>query len=940
MRTRYCPDLSDGTATELGGVPIMKTRMIGLALAFVLLTISAPAVHAVWIPNGTAVCWDLGHQRYSYIVEDGAGGGFMVWEDDRSGNLDVYAQRIDADGNIMWTASSVPVCTSSGDQMRPTLVSDGAGGVIVVWYDRRSGSHYDAYAQRLDSAGNILWAVNGVPFCTAAGDQLRTLPISDGAGGAIVSWYDGRIGSYDVYAQRIDPTGSVLWASDGVAVCSATGNQEWPRITVDGSGGAIIAWYDSRSGDYDIYSQRVDDSGAMLWAADGVPLCGASGDQFVRTIVSGGGSGGAIVFWEDRRAGNLDIYGQKIDADGLALWTADGLAVCTTSGDQDWATAVTDGAGGAIVAWRDYRTPSNDRDLYIQKTGSDGTLLWENDGKPMCVTSWLQQNIHMIPDGAGGVMATWRDQRWGTSYGSHIYAQGYDSSGNPCFDINGAVVSDSPLTQSLGHLCPAGEGKAIISWYDNRAYFNEYEILIDNYDIYALLVDFGDVDPPPDEMPPSILAVDDVPMDQGGRLSIQWSRSDLDVQPDMEITHYTMWRRLPLAESPLALSSTDSLSSLGTSKGDRPFIIGAEVPIDHDGTAWRFDLADGEYAWEYISEAPAMGYEHYALTVESLYDSMAGSINWQYFMVVAHTGNPGVFYESAVDSGYSVDNLSPHVPCGITAVRLGPPECLIIAWEPNTDPDIGLYRLYRSEGSDFVPGPGNMLLETADTQASDPECVIGSAYYYRLSALDVHGNEGPSVLITPEQVTATLLQSFSAMLEERVVKVRWQLHMIDEGAEFSVLRSENQGGGYAELPSVEISRDGLSFEFTDRDVSSGADYFYRVKLILGSESSVLFETERVSVPPAALALHQNHPNPFNPATTIRYFLPSAGHVRLTIYDVSGRLITTLVDGARAEGEHSTEWDGGNGSAGASSGVYFYRLDYGKESITKKMILLR
>ena len=187
---------------------------------------------------------------------------------------------------------------------------------------------------------------------------------------------------------------------------------------------------------------------------------------------------------------------------------------------------------------------------------------------------------------------------------------------------------------------------------------------------------------------------------------------------------------------------------------------------------------------------------------------------------------------------------------------------------------------------------------------------------------------------------ATLLQSFSAMLEERVVKVRWQLHMIDEGAEFRVLRSENQGGGYVELPSVEISRDGLSFEFTDRDVSSGADYFYRVKLTIGSESSVLFETERVSVPPAVLALHQNHPNPFNPATTIRYFLPSAGHVRLTIYNVSGRLITTLVDGARAEGEHSTEWNGGNGSSGASSGVYFYRLDYGKESITKKMILLR
>ena len=867
----------------------------------------------------------------------------MAWQDGRTGTDDIYAQRVNAEGEILWTTGGMPVCTASGEQLRPTIVSDGSGGIIIAWYDRRSGSHYDAYAQRLDGSGNILWTANGVPLCTAAGDQLRAMPISDGAGGAIVTWYDARSGTYDIYAQRIAPDGNVLWAANGVAVCDAAGNQEWGRIVSDGAGGAIIGWHDSRGGGYDIYAQRVDGSGAMLWTAGGVHICGAPGDQIFRTIVTGGDGGGAVIFWEDGRDGSLDIYGQKVDSGGTPLWTTDGVAVCAAANDQDWPICASDGAGGAIVAWRDYRNPPNDRDIYIQKVDSDGVPGWDQDGKPVCAVPYLQQNIHIISDGAGGALLTWRDQRWGTSYGSHIYAQGFNSSGDPCLSVNGEAVSVNELTQTLGHIAPAGDGKAIIVWYDNRnSYFDPYPNLIDNFDIYAHLFDFGESVVPPEQNEPEILAVDDVPRDQGGKLSIQWMRSDLDAQPDMWITHYTMWRRLPLVEIPLtSFAGPDSLSLLVASKGDRPFIMGADVPVDYDGPAYRLDIASGDYAWEYMADAPAMGFENYALTVESLYDSMAGNTGWQYFMVVAHTGTPGVFYESPVDSGYSVDNLSPHEPYGFTAIQLGPPEKLMLSWEPNTDPDISHYCLYRYDGSDFVPGPENKLFDTMETEITDPEWQTGAQYYYRLAARDIHGNEGPSALITPAQVTATLLQSFSASLEERVVVVRWHLYVIDEGAEFRLLRSERSDGGFVELPGAVTSRDGLSFEFIDREVSPGMEYFYRVELSTGSESSILFETEGISLPRASLTLYQNHPNPFNPVTTIRYFLPTAGSVKLVVYDITGRLVATLVDGASPGGEHTVEW---NGSAGTgtdvSSGVYFYRLDYDKESITRKMVLLR
>jgi C1A family cysteine protease len=88
-------------------------------------------------------------------------------------------------------------------------------------------------------------------------------------------------------------------------------------------------------------------------------------------------------------------------------------------------------------------------------------------------------------------------------------------------------------------------------------------------------------------------------------------------------------------------------------------------------------------------------------------------------------------------------------------------------------------------------------------------------------------------------------------------------------------------------------------------------------------------------------LAQNFPNPFNPATTIAYELPDKCPVRLSVYDVAGRLVRVLVDGNIPAGRHETAWDGTDRAGRtAASGIYFYRIDAGGTVITKKMALLR
>lgn len=110
------------------------------------------------------------------------------------------------------------------------------------------------------------WAVNnGVEICTSANSQEYPTIISDGSGGAIITWEDGRSGvANDVYAQRVNSTESTLWTLNGVAICTAGNGQQYPMIVSDGSDGAIITWTDYRSdSNGDIYAQQVSSTGVV-----------------------------------------------------------------------------------------------------------------------------------------------------------------------------------------------------------------------------------------------------------------------------------------------------------------------------------------------------------------------------------------------------------------------------------------------------------------------------------------------------------------------------------------------------------------------------------------------------------------------------------------------------------------------------------------------------
>jgi hypothetical protein len=196
----------------------LRTLPVCLAATF-LIVLLVPSLSADWTEGGTEICTNPDNQNNQEIISDGAGGAIVVWMDEREGAFtrDVYAQRLDSEGNILWDARGVNVSERSMSQWAPVLVSDGNGGAIIAYINDRAGN-YDITAQRVLPDGSMAWPTGGITICGASYDQTDICIVSDDVGGAIIAWSDYRSNvSWDIYAARIASSGSLYWTNNGVA---------------------------------------------------------------------------------------------------------------------------------------------------------------------------------------------------------------------------------------------------------------------------------------------------------------------------------------------------------------------------------------------------------------------------------------------------------------------------------------------------------------------------------------------------------------------------------------------------------------------------------------------------------------------------------------------------------------------------------------------------
>lgn len=700
----------------------------------VLLVFFAPA-NAKWVEDGKAVCASIDNQDSPLVIPDDSGGSIIAWLDSRSTTLiEIYAQRVDKYGRDMWTSDGVLVYSGPSDARFMYAASDDASGAFIAVLDDNNILH----VQHLYSGGTTWSSPQGTSVCNSAFAGFNPEYVSitpDGDGGAFITWIDSRsIPDFNIYAQRVDAAGAVKWATNGVSVCSAASFQTSPICASDLDGGAIITWGDERAGVNDIYAQRIDSTGTVLWTVDGVPVCTETSAQQKPRIISDG-AGGAIIAWEDQRPSSyFDIYLQKLDSNGAAQWTTNGVAATTAPHGQADPRLVSDGEGGAIVTWLDARNELINADIYAQRVGSAGTVLWETDGAPVCTADDIQGYPVIAEDGDGGAVIAWMDYRVGNR--ADIYAQRIGPDGAGIWQENGDTVCTGQIyNRTPTGIAYVGLRGVVIAWQDSRNGLSETD-----YDIYAQGLDFqGNWGYPS----PVIYSAEDVPGDQGGYINLFWYASIWEDLLYDEITHYTLWR----AVEPLqAMAAFDMGAALIDDSANLD--LAAESRVIR-----RVETEAAIYFWELVGTQDAYRFEAYAMAIPTLFDSTAVHQDYHYFQVLAHRSSQDYYYVSGVDSAYSVDNLSPAVPMGLAGEQSYVPEGLQLTWDQNGEGDLAGYNVYRGTTAGFVPGPGSRIVSTSTAAVFDDEWSWKVEYWYKVGAVDVNGNEGEYAELSPDMIT-------------------------------------------------------------------------------------------------------------------------------------------------------------------------------------------
>lgn len=340
------------------------------------------------------------------VVRDGTGGAIFAWNDYKTYYRALHddylrLQKLAPDGRPLWGDEGVLVITSSPyrplteeeiasgikgtiGRSRPTyygrhtMVSDGAEGVIVFWEEEEADNSNTIYAQRVDGESNPVWPEK-VLVGTGQSYSIQSVA-SDGEGGAIIAISGSSPEA--AYVQRLGGDGELLWSGGGTIIPS----EYSPNMISDGLGGAILfrSKVDPPGGPpwerrHSLLVQRLNQDGQTLWQEK--PVFTTERDQYYALDITTDGSGGVILAWRLYRQEFVaygEVFAQRLDATGNALWLEDGVAVFTDSELEYQGTpkVIGDGSGGAIVIAPAGKSALRGDVVYAQRLDMHGSRLW------------------------------------------------------------------------------------------------------------------------------------------------------------------------------------------------------------------------------------------------------------------------------------------------------------------------------------------------------------------------------------------------------------------------------------------------------------------------------------------------------------------------------------------------------------------------------------
>lgn len=582
-------------------------------------------------------------------------------------NFDAFIAKYDKDNNIQWANSFGGF---SADEGR-TIAVDDAGNVIVtisffstinLGADTLfSYGNFDVAVIKFNSNGDYIWMKQ---LHTTNQDRTNDMKIDSQGNYILVGYYgDDAIdtlryegleieshGEREVFVIKMDPDGNPIW---GVTAGGAD-NDYVGGVVIDKDDNIYFnGYYDNvtatfgaielpHTDGYEIFLAKLNSTGIYEWA--------------VAATGSGDDKGFAIEYIDrgDTESGLILVTGSFKDSIFVGasneFFESNGsndifVLAYTTDGDYEFGFSY--GGDGDDQGKGINYIKGSDGDYFVSAiTKSDlvapNDTLFNFGKRDVLVMQMKQDNLV-----------------WAKNYGGSL----------------DDIVDASTISQT-GKIYLAG------SYKSSPAIFDRYNINTKgNYDLWIGEIYYST--PPPT---PIILSIEDIPEDQGGKVRIEFSGSELTKS-------FSIWRQI---------DSTSEWDAIGS----------------FDGVYDRF-------------------YSYVALT---LGDSTIDSIAWSTFKVSAHFGEVQDFFISEPASGYSIDNLAPIVPSGIIADGYG--DRVELTWDDNEDKDFQYYAIYRSSDSEFNPDTMNTYtFSTIENSFTDVGVELEKTYFYKIVAIDFSGNQ-------------------------------------------------------------------------------------------------------------------------------------------------------------------------------------------------------
>jgi hypothetical protein len=840
-----------------------------------------------------------------------------VWEDERNGDIDIFAQKITFLGARVGNNLEVSEESYPRDQLSPCAATIADTAFVVIWVDVKN---FDIYGRRFDedlSPLGEVFQVNDEGIASWA-PSLSCRP----DGGFVVAWVDNRSGN-NIYAKRFDPLGSPLGESFKVNEDDGTMPHVSPSVSIGLSGNFVIAWEDFRQTDSDVYAQRYDSNGNKLDTNIVVNSDSLNEDQYNPTV-SVGRNDRFMVTWVDLRRGVKDIFATLVSFDGTPETSVFRVDTTTTTESRENAWIDSDTTGRYMVSWTDY-APTYPT-IYSQRFDSLGQFL----GSKLRISDEEATDERHDPtlstSPSGAYVVGWMDKR---NLNYDIYARTVRSDGSPQ-QANSFILNDdsSGANQKNPKIATKSDGGFMAVWEDFRN---------SNSDIYLKRFD-------PNGQP---------------------LRDDLRVNDSLG----QIYHGLPdIACDGLG----DFVVVWEDARGGAGLDIYAQL-FDHLGNPVGENFKVNSDSGTHSHNSPSCDMSPSSDFVV-VWAAKEGNFQHIYGRVFSSDGQPKDTCFKINDDGLEVDHGSPRVSMDSSGN-------FIVAWEDKREGQSRIYLQRYGQDAAKLGGIFSLYSDDPNSIQSEPDLHLNQigefvvvwtesekvlAQRYDSSATHIGTNlavvdnpssfpEGPQVKVTDNGYFVVAWTDYRGKGSD----IYFQTYLHDSPQDLNQL--VNTDTGQALQTSVDIDFWGnylYSVWMDNRIPGDGFDIYFNT---LNFKETAVEDEEENEKLPEKFALHQNYPNPFNPSTSIsftiygsRFTVHSSVHTTLKVYNILGRKVRTLVDEQKVGGAYQVIWDGKDDDGiEVASGIYFYQLtvrqahrpdqSQGKvkdQILTKKMVLLR